>query len=362
VQNAEPGGGGKIDLWEATQNSVNVVFAQLALKIGPAAIVEAAEDMGVTSQLDAVPSITLGSNDVSPLEMASSFQTLANEGRHCTPYMVARVEDSEGVLYRHRSDCEQVIPREIAALVTAMLERVVAGGTGTAAQIGRPVAGKTGTTQESTDVWFVGYTPQVSTSVWVGLPGNPRPMDAYFTQSVYGGTIAAPIWHEYMLRVMNGMPIESFPPPPRNFGKKVKAPKLERAVPDVVGLSSKDAQSRLERAGFRATTREVGSSKAKGIVVAQAPAAGKKATEGSTVSLDVSSGHPAGVAVPDVVGDTSGEGRAALRNAGFAVSVSTQEVGQEDKVGKIVSQSPAGGDRAKRGDTVHILVGKKKQN
>jgi penicillin-binding protein 1A len=360
VQNAESGGGGKIDLWEATEHSVNVVFAQLALKIGPAAIVEAAHDMGVTSPLVPVPSITLGSNDVSPLEMASSFQTLANEGRHCTPYMVARVEDSEGVLYRHRSDCEQVIPREIAALVTAMLERVVGGGTGTEAQIGRPVAGKTGTTQYATDVWFVGYTPQVSTSVWVGLPGNPRPMDAYFSQSVYGGTIAAPIWHDYMLRVMSGMPIEGFPAPPRNFGKKLKAPKLEHRVPDVVGLSSKDAQSRLERAGFRATTHEVDSSKANGTVVAQSPAAGKQASEGSTVSLDVSSGRPAGARVPGVVGQTSSAGRAALRNAGFSVSVSTQEVGNSHKVGKILSQSPDGGAKAKRGATVQIVVGKKK--
>jgi serine/threonine-protein kinase len=131
-------------------------------------------------------------------------------------------------------------------------------------------------------------------------------------------------------------------------------------VPDVVGLSSNDAQSRLERAGFRVTTQEVDSSKAKGMVVAQAPAAGKKATEGSTVSLDVSSGRPATSRVPNVVGQTSGEGRAVLRNAGFAVSVSTQEVGNSHKVGKILSQSPAGESKVRKGATVLIVVGKKK--
>jgi beta-lactam-binding protein with PASTA domain len=162
-----------------------------------------------------------------------------------------------------------------------------------------------------------------------------------------------------MFRVMSGMPIEGFPAPPRNFGKKFKAPKLEHGVPDVVGLSSKDAQSRLERAGFRATTHEVDSSKAHGTVVAQSPAAGKQASEGSTVSLDVSSGRPAGARVPGVVGQTSSAGRAALRNAGFSVSVSTQEVGNPHKVGKILSQSPDGGAKAKRGATVQIVVGKK---
>ncbi len=102
------------------------------------------------------------------------------------------------------------------------------------------------------------------------------------------------------------------------------------------------------------------SSKPKGTVVAQAPAAGKEAKEGSTVSLDVSSGRRAGVRVPGVVGLTSGAGRAALRNAGFAVSVSTQQVGNSHKVGKILSQSPAEGSEAKRGATVNIVVGKKK--
>jgi penicillin-binding protein 1A len=360
VQNAESGPGGRIDLWEATQDSVNVVFAQLALEVGPAAIVDAAHDMGVTSPLLAVPSVTLGSNDVSPLDMAAAYQTLANAGAHCEPFMVARVEDAAGVLYRHRNECRQVIPREIADLVTAMLERVVGFGTGQNAQLlGRDVAGKTGTTQESTDAWFVGYTPQVTTSVWVGLPGNPRPMEQYFSTSVYGGTVAAPIWHDYMLRVLSGMPAAAFPPPPADFGKVLKPPpRPDVDVPDVVGLSLRDAESKLGDAGFEADANDVHSAKPEGIVVAQAPSAGAKAKEGSTVSLDVSSGTRPGVMVPAVVGRQSQAARAALHAAGFVVSVSVESVTQADKVGVVLAQSPAAGSRVRHGASVHITVGR----
>jgi penicillin-binding protein 1A len=360
VQNAESGPGGRIDLWAATQDSVNVVFAQLALEVGPEAIVRAAHDLGVTSPLLAVPSITLGSNDVSPLEMASAYQTLANGGLHCEPFMVARVEDSAGLLYRHRSRCRQVIPRDIASLVTAMLQRVVTSGTGQNAQLlGRPVAGKTGTTQYSTDAWFVGYTPQVTTSVWVGLPGNPRPMEQYFGSSVYGGTVAAPIWRDYMLRATAGMPVESFPPPPTDFGKRLKPPpKPESRVPDVVGFKANDAASRLSNAGFDVDTNEVHSSKPRGTVVAQSPAAGRRVREGTTVSLDVSSGQPSAVLVPAVIGKPADVARSALHAAGFGVTVAVENVVQDDKVGTVTAQSPSAGTRAGRGTTVHITVGR----
>jgi membrane peptidoglycan carboxypeptidase len=274
--------------------------------------------------------------------------------------MVARVEDSAGLLYRHRNRCRQVIPRDIANLVTAMLQRVVTSGTGQAAQLlGREVAGKTGTTQYSTDAWFVGFTPQVSTSVWVGLPGNPRPMEQYFGTSVYGGTVAAPIWHDYMLHAMAGMPVESFPPPPANFGKRLKPPrKPDTRVPDVVGLKEKDAEARLSDVGFDVATSDVHSSKPRGTVVAQSPAPGRRAREGTTVSLDVSSGRRSGALVPAVVGKPADAARSVLHAAGFSVSVAVEDVTQDDKIGTVLSQSPSGGTRASRGTTVHITVGR----
>jgi 1A family penicillin-binding protein len=359
VSNAEPfSNGGAINLWTATQDSVNVVFAQLALKVGPQNIVDTAHTMGITTPLLPVPSITLGADEVSPLEMASGYQTLANQGVHCTPYAVQSVRDSQGTVYKHKPECKRVISPEIANLVTAMLERVVTGGTGTAANIGRPVAGKTGTTQDATDVWFVGYTPQISTAVWVGLPGNNLPMYNYFGYNVFGGTIAAPIWHDYMMHVMSGMPVEGFPAAPSSFGTPVTPPKA--AVPNVVGMDQATAESALGSAGFKASIRQVDSPKPQGTVVSQSPGGGTKAEVGSTVSLDVSSGAPATIGVPNVVGDTPEGARSALRSAGFNVAVSFQVVAQQDKIGVVIGQDPSGGSKIDPGSTVSISVGKSK--
>ena len=183
---------------------------------------------------------------------------------------------------------------EIAHLVTAMLQGVVSGGTGTAAALGSwPVAGKTGTTQDYTNAWFVGYTRQVSTAVWVGFPGTPDSLSLYFGGSVFGGTLAAPIWHDYMLRVMAGMPAESFPAPP--------APQ-SGTVPDVVGQRSEHAQNVLAKANFTPLVEVVDSADPKGTVVAQTPAGGTSLQLGGLVTIQVSSGVPSKVKVPDVVG------------------------------------------------------------
>ncbi|HEX9123094.1 MAG TPA: transglycosylase domain-containing protein, partial [Actinomycetota bacterium] len=213
VSNAEGAGdSGYVDLWRATEDSVNVVFAQLALDLGPDKIVEAAHQMGITAPLDAVPSITLGTEEVSTLDMASAYSTLANGGVHCEPFAIARVMLPDGKkLYQHKGSCTQAIAPDIAHLVTAMMERVVCCGTGTAAQIGRPIAGKTGTGQDYTNVYFAGFTPQVATAVWVGFPEGNVPMSTYYGHSVFGGTLAAPIWHDFMVRALAGMQVESFP-------------------------------------------------------------------------------------------------------------------------------------------------------
>ncbi|MGZ4155303.1 MAG: transglycosylase domain-containing protein, partial [Actinomycetota bacterium] len=242
VSNAESGDRGYIDLWTATQDSVNVVFAQLALDIGPSSIVDAAHTMGITAPLQAVPSITLGTEDVSTLDMASAYSTLANDGTHCAPFAIVRVDvPGGGTLYRHKPTCEQAISPAIAHQVTAMLQRVVCCGTGTAANIGRPVAGKTGTAQDYTNVYFAGYTPQVATAVWVGFSQGQIPMESYYGHSVYGGTLAAPIWHAFMAKATAGMPVESFPAPP---------PQPSGTVPDIVGMRTLEAQQAIDDAHF----------------------------------------------------------------------------------------------------------------
>ncbi len=355
VSNAEPGRGGYENLTTATAYSTNVVFAQLALDVGPSKIAETAHTMGITSDLSVVPSITLGTSDVSPLEMASAYQTLANDGRHCEPFAVSRVEDAEGLLYRHKAQCRQVIDPDIAAQVTSMLQGVVTlpGATGTAAAIGRPVAGKTGTTQEYSNAWFVGYTPQVSTAVWVGFPGNPDPLDRYFGTSVFGGSIAAPIWRTYMAQVMAGMPVQGFPaPPPPGTGK----------VPDVTGTSVAAAQTLLAEASFSSRIEKVDSLRPEGTVVDQVPGEGATAQLGTLVTLRVSSGKAPTVGVPAVEGKGEGAARAILEDMGFVVHVDEQQVSDPKLDGIVLATVPKVGTKVVKGSIVTMDVGVKKQN
>jgi penicillin-binding protein 1A len=359
VSNAEGAGDrGYIDLWTATQDSVNVVFAQLALDVGADAIVEAAAKMGVTAPLSAVPSITLGTNDVSTLDMATAYSTLANDGVHCHPFAITRVVLPDGrKLYQHHPQCKKAIDPAIAHLVTAMLQRVVCCGTGTAANIGRPIAGKTGTAQDYTNVYFAGYTPQVATAVWVGFPQGQVPMDSYYGQSVFGGTVAAPIWHSFMVKAMAGMPVEGFPGPP--------VP-LRGTIPNVVGLRSAEAQQMVIDAEFTPLVKKVDSSAPVNTVLEQAPPGGATATLGSGVTLTVSNGKGKGggggtgplVHVPAVTGMAEQDAVKALEGSGLVPAVQYEDVTDPKRQGIVLTQSPAVGERVPSGSTVVIVVGR----
>ena len=355
VSNAEgASGGGFVDLWNATENSINVVFAQLAVDVGAENIVEAAHAMGITSALDAVPSITLGVEEVSTLDMASAYATLANDGIHCESFAVTRVEYVAGppkdrLLYRHKPACEQAIDADIAHLVTAMLQRVVTSGTGTAAALpGRQVAGKTGTAQDYTNVYFAGYTPQVATAVWVGFPFGQIPMDSYYGSSVFGGTVAAPIWHDFMIRAMAGYPVEGFESPP--------APQSGK-VPDVVGLLVDEATGILVEANFTPVVEEVPSIEEKGTVIAQSPGGGASLTLGAGVTLQVSNGKGEPVVVPRVIGLGKVAAVEALTKAGLVADVRFAEVDDPALADRVISQTPIGNKEVDEGSTVTIVVG-----
>jgi membrane peptidoglycan carboxypeptidase len=358
VSNAEGGSDrGFVDLWTATQNSINVVFAQLALDVGPENIVETAHLMGITAPLDPVPSITLGVEEVSTLDMASAYATLANDGVHCKPFAVDHVDQPKAdgrpgyeLLFEHRPQCEEVIDPDIAHLVTAMLERVVTSGTGRAAAIGRPVAGKTGTAQDYTNVYFAGYTPQVATAVWVGIPSGQIPMNEYYGHSVFGGTVAAPIWHDFMIRAVQGMPVEGFESPP--------APERGR-VPDVVGLMVGEAKSVLVEANFTPIVEEVDSFEPEGTVISQAPGGGSSAILGSAVTLQVSNGKGEAVVVPRVIGMPESAAVNALEKLGLVASIRYVDVSDRSLDGKVIGQTPIGNGTKKVdvGATVSLDVG-----
>jgi membrane peptidoglycan carboxypeptidase len=292
VFNAGDGGGsGYVDLSTATQNSINAVFVQLAIDAGPPNVVEVAHRMGIESHLDPYCTVTLGVEEVTPLEMANAFGTLANHGIHCEPFAITRVVGRGGrILQKQRHGrCRQVVSREIADDVAGLLRLVVQSGTGTAANLGRwPVFGKTGTTNDSADVWFSGCTVQICAATWVGHPEARIPMPG-----AYGGTVAAPVWHDFMLVAMRGLPPEPLP--------GVPVPQAAR-VPDVVGLDQTEAGRILAEAHFTPFAQPVPSVQPAGLVVGQSPAGGTNAVAGSIVTLQVSTG----VAPPPAVGVAGG--------------------------------------------------------
>jgi membrane peptidoglycan carboxypeptidase len=215
VSNFGGQGFGQIDLTTATARSVNTIYAQLVAATGAQAVADAAERAGITTPLEPLPSIALGVFDVSPLEMASSYMTYARRGNRIRPWYVERVTEANGaVLYEAEPVIEPVVPAERADLMNHVLSEVIADGTGTAADIGRPAAGKTGTTQDNTNAWFVGYTPRLGASVWMGYGAEgQRQMDDVRGRPVTGGGLPAQIWQRFMAAAVEPLDTGSFVPP-----------------------------------------------------------------------------------------------------------------------------------------------------
>lgn len=226
---------GVLDLVDATRVSSNTAYAQLMMEVGPEAVVDLAGKLGVATDLPAVNSLVLGTGEVSVLDMATGFSTFANRGVHNRPTLIAKIEqvDQDGslsVVEQHTPSGERVLSEQEADLVTYCLRQVVLGGTGKAADIGRPVAGKTGTTQDNRDAWFVGYTPTLTAAVWmgyVGAPGEePRFMDDVHGRAVTGGSFPAEIWAKFMRAATKGMDVASFKEPTTFPGRELN-PELE---------------------------------------------------------------------------------------------------------------------------------------
>jgi penicillin-binding protein 1A len=207
---------GQVSLLEATIRSINIVFVQLGLDIGMNATTDMARRMGVRTKLLGVPSAPIGANPVNALGMASGYATLAGNGVHHPPVAITRIYDSrkEKVLYAApRTKGKEVLSPASAFIVTSALQGVISGGTGTAAAIGRPAAGKTGTGQEYRDAWFAGYTPDLAAAVWVGYPEAEIPMTSTRIGSVTGGSWPAQIWQAFMSPALAGTPARDFTAP-----------------------------------------------------------------------------------------------------------------------------------------------------
>jgi penicillin-binding protein 1A len=224
VSNYEGSYLGEIDLRTAMIHSDNSVYAQLTNIVGPKAIVQTARQLGIRSDLPAYFSIGLGSVAVNPLDMTRAYATIANEGKRVDgsimrdrPRVVRSVRFRKtGKVYENEPVEHQVLSSGEAETITAILEQVVEQGTGKRARLpDRTAAGKTGTTDNYADAWFVGYTPDLAVAVWVGYPNELRPMETEFNgKPVAGGTLPAQIWKAFMTKATAEELPQSFNPAP----------------------------------------------------------------------------------------------------------------------------------------------------
>jgi len=207
-------------LTQALAKSINTIFVPLADKVGPDKVAQVAHDAGVDKkhELAEVPTITLGTSDVSPLDQAVGYATIAAQGIYAKPYIVAKVVSADGhVVYRAKKETHRAFPADVMADTTYAMTQVL-GPTGTAAGKGlpgRPAAGKTGTDGEvsgNKNAWFIGFTPQLSTAVWFGNAEHNHQVTTDGAP-VYGGGLPASTWQQMMTAAMQGQPVENFPPP-----------------------------------------------------------------------------------------------------------------------------------------------------
>jgi membrane peptidoglycan carboxypeptidase len=409
VANYEGHGFGEATLRSATALSINTVYAGLLLRLGGGdadrgarAVVEAAARMGVASPLKPVPSAVLGTNEVTPLEMASAYATLAARGRRAAPFGVSRITGPGGrVLFQARPETGQAVRPGVAAIAADVLAGVVDHGTAVRGRIGRPAAAKTGTTQDYADAWFVGFTPSLAAAVWVGYPQGHVPMVPPRTPSrVSGGTWPATIWGGFMRAALAGRPAGRFPRPDTSVVKlaldlkrgclpnrftpaaqvasvvylKASAPTrtcrephgpVAGVVPAVVGVPVAQAARWLEAAGLSLAQRLVVDDVAPGTVLAQSPAGGSARPAGAPVELTVAvdAGGAGGLGltlVPEVLGEPEDAARRLLDQAGLGAEVvagcDTDPLRAAAQPGRVWRSGPAPGTQSPTSSPVRLWV------
>lgn len=249
VKNYNERHAGNVSMKDALARSINVIAVKVLLDVGFDPIIEISKRMGIQSKLIPAYSLALGAMEVNLLELTSAYGTLAAQGKHIEPHGITRIIDRFGnVIYEANFTPEQAVDTDSANIVTWMLRGVVNGGTGgNAALQGRPVAGKTGTTDAKRDLWFIGYIPQLVTGVWLGNDNN-RP-------TAGASSTAALVWRNYMAQATEGMPVESFPQPNLRGDRKGSI-KAERIRPRRMHVGQETGgDSERESAGSGSRTR-----------------------------------------------------------------------------------------------------------
>jgi penicillin-binding protein 1A len=243
------GGGysGSVSMRSALTSSINIVAVKVLIDVGFDPTIEMAQRMGIESPLKPTYSLALGASEVNLLEITSAYGTLAAEGKHAKAHGIRRIVDSAGnVLFSADDTPTQAVDPDTAAIMTWMLRGVVEGGTGSRAYIGRPVAGKTGTSERNRDLWFIGYIPQLVVGVWLGNDDSSPTWGA--------SSSAAYTWGQFVSQLVDEIPVEEFPPLPRLAGREGSIEADPVKPGRVTSASADDSDSDDSRAGDRPET------------------------------------------------------------------------------------------------------------
>ena len=296
---------GMISLEEATRRSINTVFAQMASELGGEKLASTANRIGIDSEIEPVISLTLGAGAVTPIEIASAYSSFATNGVLAPTYLIERIEDSNGViLYQNIVSQRVSIPDPgAAAAVRKTLEVAAQYGTGTRAALeDRPIAGKTGTHQGFREAWFIGFIPQYTSSVWIGFAEEQLPLtdveiNGEVIKNVSGGRVPAPMWKEFMTKVVEGLPVIEWPNDPSDLEKYYEIPTV--IIPELAGLNVLNAEEIAFSNYLLPNIKLVDSEEAPGLVLTQSIEVNEEVPEGTVIELEVS-GQKFSAAIPNI--------------------------------------------------------------
>ncbi|MBL7124021.1 MAG: PBP1A family penicillin-binding protein [Actinobacteria bacterium] len=393
-------GSDKMSVVDGTIYSVNVVYAQLIMKVGAENVENLCNEMEIYD-IGNNPAIAIGGLEtgITPLDLSKVFSTLASGGIYRQPVCILKITDYQGnILYQYDPDKNEsnhrVLEKPIAYYVTQILKKVIESGTGRGANIGRPAAGKTGTTDGPNDAWFAGYTPEMVTVVWMGYPESNKPMEPINGRVVVGGTYPADIWREFMSSALEDLPVSDFDIPDKklidievcsesnllttfwcpeetvewhifiegeepedicNIHNKVE-------VPDVVGLNFEEAKQLFENLYF--VVEEIydfDETYNQDIIFKQNPEAGTTLEslngEKLSITLYVSKGKKT-FSMPELIGLNLSEAKQIIESLELVLDNIIYGFSNEQPIDKIFDQSPVPDSEVSKSTGVILYVSK----
>ena len=360
---------GMISLEEATRRSINTVFAQLASEVGGEKLAYTAKRLGINSYLEPVISLTLGAGAVTPIEMASAYSSFATNGVLAPTYLIERIEDSDGnIIYQHIVSQRVSIPDPAAAAaVRKTLEVAAQRGTGTRAVLDdRPIAGKTGTHQGFREAWFIGFIPQYTSSVWIGFAEEQLPLtnveiNGEIISNVSGGRVPAPMWKEFMTKVVEDLEVVDWPDDPSDIEKYYEIPTV--FIPQLLGLNVLDAEEIAFSNYLLPKIKLVDSDEVPGLVLTQSIEKDEEVPEGTEITLEVS-GNKYSANLPNIPPCTYTVEQAEnlikdfMRESNVILFIQKNYEATETQgcEGKVIGTNVAQGATVSTGDTVILIV------